>query len=35
MYQAPAKLEGVRERAADRRARQRRANFEVIKGGLT
>lgn len=34
-YQAPAKLEGVRERAADRRARQRRLNFRVIKGGIT
>lgn len=35
MYQAPAKLEGVKERAADRRARQRRLNFRVIKGVIT
>lgn len=32
-YQTLAKLEGVKERAADWRARQRRLNFRVIKGG--
>lgn len=34
-YQAPAKMEGVKERSDDRRARQRRLNFRVIKGGIT
>ncbi len=35
MYQRPAKLLGVREAAAERQAQQRRANFKVIKGGIT
>ena len=34
MYQAPAKM-GVREAAIERQAQQRRANFQVIKGGIT
>ena len=35
MYQAPAKMVGVREAAIERQAQQRRANFQVIKGGIT
>lgn len=34
-YQAPAKMEGAKDRAADRRARQLRANFKIIKRGIT
>ena len=35
MYQAPAKMGGGREAAIERQAQQRRANFQVIKGGIT
>lgn len=34
-YQAPAKMEGAKDRAADRQARQLRANFRVIQGRTT